>query len=278
MISVSKLAGISILFFFAQLIQAIELRALCSPFSRTISTLDCYYLVLIRALANHLPFSSGTLLSGIILKQRNNISYANFSALMLVSISIMLLITVPLLIVSIFKTVKLPYSNMNTPWFITVILLFLLVAFILTRIFPRNRISLWLISVKKGLQILSGNIRIIALIIVLKASFILITSARIWWIADCCGYYFSIWVTILIITSTSVIQIGSLLPGNIGLREAVSGGATRSSGLFFGSGVIVMTIDRIITSFWIFVLGIASIFIMKKSKVKHHNENTNNIK
>ena len=73
------------------------------------------------------------------------------------------------------------------------------------------------------------------------------------------GYDLNWGSIILIVMSVVAFRVATILPGNIGITESISGFMAAVSGSSFEYGFVGMAVDRIIQAIWTLVLG--AIFI-----------------
>ena len=73
-------------------------------------------------------------------------------------------------------------------------------------------------------------------------------------------------IIILLTIFTNIIKIASLLPGNLGIRESISGFVTASYNISFGVGLLASIITRVVSMFWIFLFGFIAISFFSKEK------------
>nr|NJM03071.1 hypothetical protein [Desulfobacula sp.] len=120
---------------------------------------------------------------------------------------------------------------------------------------PNNFITRHLKNFQNGFSMLQKNKRTIKNLVVLKFVILFISTLQTKIIFDSINYPIDLEVVILIVMSISSLTMITILPGNIGFAESLSGIITTISGSTFAYGFIGVTTGRIIQMVWIFVLG-----------------------
>jgi uncharacterized membrane protein YbhN (UPF0104 family) len=69
------------------------------------------------------------------------------------------------------------------------------------------------------------------------------------------GHPLSLPAVLIMSVTTNVLRIATVLPGNLGLREAIAGAVGASFGIPFSAGLLASSVGRVITLVWIFLFG-----------------------
>ncbi|MBA3013165.1 MAG: hypothetical protein FP812_23435 [Desulfobacula sp.] len=100
-------------------------------------------------------------------------------------------------------------------------------------------------------------------LIALKSLLLLLLIIKMKLLFVSVGYDLNLGSIILIVAGVVTFRIATILPGNIGLTESISGFIAIASGSTFENGFVGMAVDRIIQTIWIFLLGIFFLFYFK---------------
>ena len=92
----------------------------------------------------------------------------------------------------------------------------------------------------------------------------LVLATRYWLVSEFLGYSFDFWSCVVLQSTSQLSAIVTVLPaGTIGLREAFVGlGATGLNDQAV-TGVMISTVDRIVATTWIVLLGTISVFVLR---------------
>jgi len=249
---------ISLLCLFNQFLLGIEIKVLCQTFDVHIGVIESFGLSSIRSFANYLPMGAGAISNAVYLKSQKKLSLANYTSSLIVSIVLMFLVAGFIgFLTSIYLKITSDSVGVN------VVSLFFLVFFgsvmLLFMNFPvlvsKNFIVKAIMDFQKGYALLRKNRSTIQKLVVLKAIILILLVIKMRLVFESVGYDLSLGSIILIVMSVVSFRIATILPGNIGLTESISGFMAAVSGSSFEYGFVGMAADRIIQTIWIFILG-----------------------
>jgi uncharacterized membrane protein YbhN (UPF0104 family) len=123
-----------------------------------------------------------------------------------------------------------------------------------------NFIAQNLKNFQKGIYLLQKDKKTILSLTILKFAILIIAIIQTKIIFDSINYQIDFGVIILIVMSISSFTLITILPGNIGFTESLSGIVANLSGSSFAYGFIGAATGRMIQVIWIFFLGIPFLF------------------
>ena len=91
-ISVNNIIILSCLCITNQVLLGIEIKILCKAFDVHLSIVECFGLSSVRSIANYLPLGAGIISNALYLKKQKQLSVANYSSSLSVSIILMFLV------------------------------------------------------------------------------------------------------------------------------------------------------------------------------------------
>ena len=271
-ISLKTIVLLSAFFLLTQIAEGYMLKIIVEVFDIKLKILEWFGLSSLRAFGNYLPLNAGVVSNSVYLKYQKGLPITKFMSFIIGQTIIMILTYGILGIIILFIRYAMNY-DFNLIMFITssVFVLFGIVVITLPKhkINSTNRILGWIKSVNNGWDLIKAQKILVFKIIVFQTIILIINSLRYITVFNEMGYKIDILAIIILTIMISVIRFTSVLPGNLGVNEAISGGAMKTFGLMFTSGVLVTIVIRIISMFWIFLLGIIfSIVLIKKSTGK----------
>lgn len=267
---------LSILFLLMQVLNGYILKLILDIFGIKLKFSEWFGLVSVEAFGNYLPLNAGSVYNAIYLKYKEELPLSQFMSCMIGQTVIMVLtygiISIFLLIIRFFMN-----YNFNLIMFAisAAFVLFGLAVLILNvpEINSSSRILSWIKSVHNGYNLIKTHKTLIIKIIILQTITLIILSLRYVVVFNEFRYKIDIFAIIIITIMTSVIRFTSVFPGNLGVKEAISGSVTRTFGLMFNYGVIATIVIRLVAMFWIFLLGMSFSFVLLKKKGKEEKLN-----
>lgn len=119
-------------------------------------------------------------------------------------------------------------------------------------------------SFERGLKVIGKQPRVFLYWFGLDLLNGFVLGGRLWLIGTILGYPTNLASGMILQSASRLSAIVTLVPsGTIGLREALTGFGARGLGEAAVQGVIISTVDRIIVTAWIVLLGSISFFILK---------------
>lgn len=101
----------------------------------------------------------------------------------------------------------------------------------------------------------------------------LILGSRFWLISKWLAYPFNFASGMVLQSVDRVTAVITIMPsGTVGLREAFTGLGAKGLGSSVITGVMISTIDRIIATGWIILLGSMSLFILRKRMIRAESD------
>lgn len=269
-ITIFNLLVISTLCVGNQFLLGLEIKVLCRSFGVRVDVIESFSLSSVRAIANYLPMGAGVISNAVYLKSQKKLSIADYSSSLTVSFVLMFLITG---FIGFVASLYLNCSANVVGW--DIILLFFIVFIASLAVmkikFPMlesdSFLGRFIRNYQKGYALLTRDGHTIRRLVILKLLILLLLIIKLKLLFVSVGYDLSWGSIILIVMSVVAFRIATILPGNIGITESISGFMTAVSGGSFEDGFAGMAVDRIIQLIWIIVLGIVSILYLSK-KIK----------
>jgi len=260
---------ISGFFLLFQIINGIKLKIVLNIFKVKTSCKEWFGLITLRSLGNYLPLSAGSIQNSIYLKKQKDFSYTKFITAYSANIVILLfssgIMGLIMLLINYYKT-----ENIITPLLIIFLVISITAAILLIIPIPRsnntNIVYRNINRIRKGWNIIKKSRIALYLLIALSVLSFISLGGRFYILFQAINYEFSFTQTMLVVLLIPVLNLVTILPGNLGIRESIIGGLTSLQNISFNSGFVGGVIDRIITLFWIFLLGIIFLFILIKNE------------
>lgn len=260
-LTLADLCLVSLLFLSAQMVIGLEMRVLCRPFGISFKNFEWFGLVSIRAYCNYLPFNAGIMANALILKKTQGLPVTKFAALTMFTMVMMFgvagLIGEGTLI--FFYAVGRPFDAYLAVAFGAV---FLSAAATLFLPFPNsigeNRFLRWIRSANEGWLTLRTDMQRVLVLFLLRIFLLFLVNARLWVVTRSMGYSMDFGTILLMTCGVLTLKVGTMIPGNLGIREGISGWISQATGVGFEYGFVTMSIDRVIQTVWILVLGFSS--------------------
>ena len=271
---ITKIRGItvfwlSITFIVFQILQGYLLKLFTNIFYVKLNFLTSFGLICMQSFGNYLPLNAGVIYNAGYLKTQKNLPVTKFVSLMASSTMLMILaygfIGTVILLFHFFSSGNISISM------IVILLLFIIAGLIflfvpITSFKKKNRIVKWIDSIQSGWKMIRKNKVILVKITIIHTITLILLSVRFLLIFRDLNIDIGITGIIILTIMTTVLRFNSIFPGNLGLRESVAGGVSKSFGFSFNIGLLAGIIDRIVAMFWIFLLGIIFSFVLLKKK------------
>ncbi len=262
---------ISLSSFLTFLVNGLELHVLTGRFSRHVPVGDAFVLGLMVSTLNYLPMKTGTLLNGLLLKSRYNVQLAEFGALVAGSSLIHLWAALGLAGAVLLARGALAGGALLlvTPTIVMGI------AFVWGRShtggrFGDNgpRLVHALGRAVDGLGMILGDMRLLAIELVLNVALIALWAARTMWSLEAlsidAGFDSALVITGLSIAAARL----SIIPGGIGFKEAGAAAGAAYAGFSATIGLASSIIDRAVMLIWLLVFGVpASVWMLRRGGV-----------
>lgn len=232
-----------------------------------ISYLDSFFLTAASTLANQLPISGGIVSKGFYLKRRHGISYAKFfsatTALFFCFLSVNGLIGIFILLyLSIFKNI--PPSPVLLTGFSMMTACFFVFLLPIERVEFSEKIQAWLRQSIEGWKIFSKKPFLLFKLIVLQMILMLLLAARYWIAFRMLSQSITFDAAVLFSTASLLTQLVSIVPGGLGIREAIVGAVASALGGDVGVSVVAVGLDRLISTLVVLLVGGVSAIILSK--------------
>lgn len=253
------LVWLSILFFLIQILYSYQYGLLLKNFGINLRMLTLYKLVSLRAYYNYLPFSAGTVHNAVFLKNRTNMPITSFVSLIAGSTFLMIFSY------GIIGLIILTYHYLNQNIFsldLFIILMVIVIFGVLLLLIPipeiqsDKRIFKWLSNIQTGLNTIKKNKSELIKIICVHIIVLMIFSLRYWILFHDLNVPVNLAEIMIITIIASVLRLNSIIPGNLGVRESITGYVVSSFGSTFTTGVMIGIVDRIILMFWTLIFGL----------------------
>lgn len=264
LISVSSLATIAI--------NGAELQVLANAFGARIPFRDGVLLGLVAYTLNYLPMKTGTVLNGVFMKARYGVRFVDFAALVWGS-SIVHLWTA---LVAAGIALALEGAPV-LQWLALVAVPSAVVAgvFAWSRVRKGGRFedhrSLIVRSLGRavdGIGAIFGNVRLLAVDLVINIALVMLSAWRIGWSFQAFGVEISPGQA-LVVSSVAIFAARlSVIPGGLGFKEGGAAAGAAMVGVRGSLGMAASVVDRAVTLVWLLVLGVpATLYLAKTTGV-----------
>jgi uncharacterized membrane protein YbhN (UPF0104 family) len=254
---------LSVLCISIQLLLGMEIKILCGVFGIHLSFFEAFGLSAVRSIVNYLPMGAGAASNAIYLKKQKKLSITQYTSLLATSL-ILMLMTASFMgfLTSLYLIIEIRPIRME------LLLLFLIIflgslALIFVKIpaiEARNFVTKNIKTFQNGYSLLQADSQAIKKLICLKVALLFVSTMHLKMIFVSISYQIDFSVVILMVMSISSLTIITILPGNIGLTESLSGIVANLSGNSFADGFIGIATSRIVQVIWIFLLGVPFLF------------------
>ena len=270
--SVSSLIIISILFILVQFIFGFQLKNILSAFYIKTTFKEWFGLIAVQSMGNYLPFSGGTLSNIAYLKVHKKLPVSNYLGYLagdtILKITIYGVVGIVILLGN---WILFNQFNATLLLIIGIFFIFGLLSVILpgVRFIPENKVIRWIISLHEGWLIIRNNTKVLIICILTHILTLILISFQYYFIFKELNFQFNLYSIFILTIITNLVRVASLFPGNIGLRESVSGIVLQLFGFSFGIGVLASLMGRIISMFWIFLFGGIFSYILINNNTIH---------
>ena len=274
-VNVVTVFWLSILSLLIEVINGYRLKVIVRIFGTELKAVEWFGLNFVQALGNYLPFNAGVVSNAVYLKHRKKLPVTQFLSYTIGSTVILMgtygVLSTLLLLIRYSMNHDLSRSLFLVS--IGVGIFGMVVTQIrIPEIMSNSRIFGWIISIEKGWRSITVQRDLVLKIIVLHTINLVLLSLRYVVVFYTLPYEIDILAIIVLTSMTTLIRFTSIVPGNLGLRESISGGAAKSFGLTFGGGVLAAVINRIVEMFWIFLLGIICSFVLINNRTNNSQD------
>lgn len=227
-------------------------------------------LAAVNTLANQLPFAGGLIAKGVYLKRRYELTYTRFlSATLALYVCFVTANGIVGMVVlgywALVDDVIVP-SLLFLGFLGMTISVFLLWLPIEVRTIP-GKWGRRLAQLLQGWQILSQNRLLLAQLIGLQLLMTLIIAGRFWIAFHILSQDVTLAQCILFAAATILTRLVSIMPGGLGVREAIVAGVASALGFDADVSVVAVSIDRLIATMVIIALGTVYTYILSKHAV-----------
>lgn len=262
-ITIDNFIILSILCILIQILLGIEIKVLCQAFGIRLSVIESFGLSVVRSLANYMPMAAGAVSNAIYLKKQKGLSISYYSSSLSVSLVLMLM-TASFIgsLTTLFLVLR------SYPIRVELIFLFLfvfigsmVVMFVKIPIVkPNNFFTKHLNNFQNGHSLLQNDKKTIKSLVLLKFAILMISTIQTKIIFDSINYPIDFGVVVLIVMGISSLTIVTIMPGNIGFAESLSGIIASLSKSTFAHGFMGVATGRMIQMIWVSVFGIPFLF------------------
>tara|TARA_Y100000991_G_C21962883_1_gene345376 strand:- start:748 stop:1695 length:948 start_codon:yes stop_codon:yes gene_type:complete len=268
-VDVSSFLLISFLFILNQTINGYMIKQYISVFEVKLDFVEWFGLVWVQSFGNLLPMSAGLLSNAAYLKVKRQVGTSKFISYVIGDTVVKFLVLGSISIVIIVYEFLIGGEFQKTVLVFTFLILFVgLLAVFFPSLKSNNKIFNWFVKIQLGWLDIKKNKQVLAFSFLSQIAALFLIGLQTYIVFNLLGVNLPFSLVLLITIFTSIIRIASIFPGNLGLRESISGYFTLAFNLTFSIGVLASMIQRVVTMFWIFLFGITfSIYFFKKSKL-----------
>lgn len=257
-LSASSFLIVSLAFVVYQAAASAVLREFATVFDVRLSFRECFALVSLRSLGNYLPLSAGWTANALYLKQKKNFPIASFTALMAGNFVLMLL-TAGLIGIAVLAAHALTTGSFQVVlWVLYLLVVIATIAMLripIPSIKRADKLGRILKNMHEGWQMIRTNRRVLYSVTALHALSQAAAAVQFVVVFRALEIDISFSAILILSISTTITQFASILPGNLGLREAVAGAVGAAFGVTFVTGLLAATVTRAVNMALIFVLG-----------------------
>lgn len=259
-------------------VNGFSLKIILIKFNIHLPFKECFGLSMANTMGNYLFTKAGTVANSYYLKKGYNLAIPSFiamiGAIQLVNLFVVSLVGLTLTVVffTFGNKMVVPLAMFYLVIFIAV-LVGITFSARLKNIQSPNRIIDFILNVLNSWSVIWKDKMCITMVALLGLAAIMFFSFRLFICYQIIGKPISYTLCLLLATIISLSGLANLVPANIGLREGIVGLASKIVGSGFESGFFATVIDRIVSMFWLFVLGgIAVVFFLsvKETNQKEH--------
>lgn len=249
-------------------VNGLELKVLAGRFGNHVPFRDSFLLGLMVSTLNYLPMKTGTMLNGVLLKVRYQVTFAHFTALVAGSSVIHLWVALVLagsVLIAQGHDPVLAWTFALAP---TVVVAGLIV-WGRRRTHGRldahdSRLVRAAGRAVDGMSLIFSSPRLLVIEVALNVALIALASLRTMWAFDAlsssAGFASSLVVTAVGILAARL----SVIPGGIGFREGGSAAGAAFAGIPASLGLAASVIDRAVTLVWLLLLGVpAAVYLQR---------------
>ncbi|PIZ71118.1 hypothetical protein COY07_05600 [Candidatus Peregrinibacteria bacterium CG_4_10_14_0_2_um_filter_43_11] len=252
---------ISLAFILAQVAQSIQLKWYIEVFDIHLSYIEAFGLISLQAFGNYLPLSGGVISNITYLKAKKKLPVSKYMSYLLGD-TILKFFIYSVLGLILLLCGSFIFGLFEINFLIIGFLIFLFFSAVVCIFSPninsgtQNKILLWLLHMHKGWDLIRRNKSLIFKNAILHIAIFVLIALQFYVIFGEMGIEVSFPAVLILTVVTNIIKISSLFPGNLGLRETVSGGITKIFSLSFEAGFTASLFTRVITMVWISLFGI----------------------
>jgi uncharacterized membrane protein YbhN (UPF0104 family) len=224
-------------------------------------------LAAVNTLANLLPFAGGMIAKGLYLKRKHNLSYSSYFsatlALYICFISTNGMIGIAGLSLLAHESRKVPPTLLITGFAaMTLSLLIIWLPFSFKSV--PGKLGHRLEQLLCGWRVLSKQKAMISKVIAVQVLLTVLFAARFWIAFHLVSQTVKFTYCIIFSAATILTRLVSIAPGAFGIREAIVAAVASAFGIGFGVSVVAVTIDRLVATLVVLVLGTVYTYILGK--------------
>jgi hypothetical protein len=278
-ISAVGVGVLSLIVLIGHLVIALKFNVTAQSFNVTLHLTEAFFLTEAGSFMNIVPLNLGTGFRAAYLKKVRNLKFVDFGIGFLA-----LLLTEFIAAGALGLIASLTLSNVS-PVLELLFLVYILtpIALLVIAWFLRKRTNdqslnekrheKWLARLKRSLSLsldtMLSQPRLIVYLFLLNVLTDLILGIRYWLVAKWLNYSVNFASSMVLQSVSRATAIFAVVPsGTIGLREALAGLGATSLGKNAIDGVMISTIDRIVATAWIVLMGTLSMFILRQKIAK----------
>ncbi|MBT6068531.1 hypothetical protein HOG48_02125 [Candidatus Peregrinibacteria bacterium] len=252
---------VSLYFILSQIIQAFQLKWYMKIFKIDLTNHEAFGLICLQAFGNYLPLSGGVVSNMAYLKAKRELPVARYFSYLLGD-TILKFFIYGLLGIILLLSGSFIFHMFEINWMVILFLVCLILSSALCIFFPtverksEHKVIAWLHHMHESWALLRKNKNLMLKNTLTHILVLVLIALQFSVLFDEIGIKMSFSAILILTIITNIIKITSLFPGNLGLRETVSGGVTKMFGFNFASGFAASLLGRVITMIWIFLFGI----------------------
>ena len=264
-ISALSAVWISLLFVVNQIINGYRLKIFMGLFDVKLSFAEWFGLISVQSFGNYLPLSGGLISNMAYLKAKKKLPVSKYVSYLAGDMVIKLLAygIIGLMLFFVGSIINYDFNPIISITLLSFVIFSLICIFISPSIKQSSNLIInWIYQIHNGWNQIRTNNQVIIKSVLTHLIILITISLQYNIIFKELDHNIPIIPIIILTIMSNVIRVAVLFPGNLGIRESISGSVTSMFGFSFGLGVFASLVGRVISMFWIFLLGIIFSFIL----------------
>ncbi len=279
-ISMFTIIELSALILLSMILLGLRFKIVIKALGTKLTFHEWFGLTIIGTLLNYFPFRAGLFLRGYYLKKLKKVPYTQYLSGMFFAEFIMMLTALILLTI----LVGFGYTHLDSTKAIGIILGILLLIsllvislFIIPKKFRTGILGQYVNSIKEGNSIIGSFSFSLILLILINCFFIVSFALRLVIASKEIGVSLPFSSTLIIASLAVASAPFYIIPGGLGIKEALAGAGASLSGNAVNTGIMPTLVDRAVSFLWILIIGGIYQFWLSKRYLLDQKDTNENI-